>query len=144
MPKTADQMATNWQQGMQNPSTAQKYKQGIGNFQGNPMALAASPEATALYLSRIQMAVSSGKRANKLNAVPVERWRNNAMNIGANLLSSGANKAIDKVRTHFQKWAPIYQQASAAAHALPKGGEANALARVQAAIHTMMVAAGTA
>jgi X-X-X-Leu-X-X-Gly heptad repeat protein len=142
MAKTATQMATNWQQAMTNPQTSTKYKQGIQNTTVNPMQKAASPESEALYLSRVQQSVASGKRAQKLNAVPVDRWKNNAINVGATQLSSGAQKAQDKVTQHFNKWAPVYSQMSDAARALPKGGMANAMARVQAAITIAMQAAG--
>jgi len=135
-------MSKNWQLAMANPQTASKYKDGITGFQGNPMALAAAPDAEQRFLSGVQLSVTSGKRSQILNAVPVERWRNNAINIGANLLGTGAQRAASKVDAFFQRWAPIYAQASAAAHALPKGGLANALARVQAAITVEMQAAG--
>lgn len=144
MPKTSAQMAANWNQGMSSPSTAQKYKDGINSFQGNPMALAATDQAQQLYLTNTAASVSSGKRAAKLNSVPVQRWKDNAINVGSTQLSSGAVKAKQKVADHFTKWQPIYQQASAAAKALPKGGQANALARVQAAMQVMMQAAGRA
>jgi len=140
--KTPQQMAKNWQLAMANPQTASKYKDGISSFQGNPMALAATPDAEQRFLTGVQLSVTSGKRSQILNAVPVERWRSNAINIGANLLGTGAQRAMSKVEAFFTRWAPIYQQASAAAHALPKGGLANALARVQAAITVEMQAAG--
>ncbi len=140
--KTAQQMAANWQQAMSNPATATKYKQGIASTTVNPMQKAAQPDAEALYLANVQRSVASGRRAARLNAVPLERWKNNAINIGSTLLSSGAQKAMDKTTAHFQKWAPIYGQMHDAAAALPKGGLANALARVQAAISVAMAAAG--
>jgi hypothetical protein len=135
-------MAQNWAAAMRDGNTANKYKAGIQAFQGNPMALAAADDAEQRYLTNVQNSVNSGKRRNALNAVPVERWRSNAMTIGANLLSTGAQRAMDKVTAHFNRWAPIYAQASAAAQALPKGGLANAMNRVQAAISVLMAAAG--
>lgn len=142
MAKSAAQMAGNWSSAMQNPATATKYKQGITNTTVNPMAKAATPEAEALYLQRIQQAVASGRRSQKLQSTPVDRWKNNAVNVGAQSLSMGAQKAQDKVAQHFNKWQPIYQQMSDAAKALPKGGLANAMARVQAAVTIAMQAAG--
>lgn len=142
MPKTPQQMATNWRSAMQNPQTSQKYKDGINNFQGNPMALAATPDAEARYLNGVQQSVASGKRTQKLQSVPVDRWKTNSVNVGSMQLSTGATKAMDKVSAHFQKWGPVYQQASAAAHALPKGGKANAMARVSAVLDVLYQAAG--
>lgn len=137
-------MAANWKAAMQNPQTAAKYKAGIQAVTENPMAKAASPEAEQLYLNNVQLSVSSGKRSAKLNAVPMSRWQGNAINIGSTLLSSGASKAIDKVTAHFQKWAPIYQQAHTAVQGMPKGGLVNAMARVQAVVQMFMTAAGRA
>jgi hypothetical protein len=143
MAKAAADMIGNWQKAMQNPMTADKYRKGIGRTTVNPMQLAASPQAMQLYLARVQQSVQSGKRANKLNAVPVQRWKDNATNVGANNLSSGATKALDKVTAHFNKWAPIYQQASDAARAVPKDGTIGAaMARVQANLQVLMAAAG--
>lgn len=142
--KTAAQMASNWTQAMGNPKTAQNYKDGINGCAVNPMALAATPEAQALYAQNTALAVSSGKMANRLNQTPVQTWKDNAVNVGAQRFQSGATKASAKVQKFFTTWAPIYAQASQAAKALPKGGIANAMARVQAAIGVMMQAAGTA
>jgi len=142
--KTAPQMADNWAQAMGNPQTASKYKQGIQSTTVNPMAMAATPEAMNLYATRVQESVTSGRRAQKLNAVPVDRWKNNAVNVGSTQLTVGATKAKAKVQEHFNRWASVYAQAHDAAAALPKGGEANALARVAAAMRVMMQAAGRA
>lgn len=144
MAKTAAQMAQNWTNAMANPSTSNNYKAGIQGTTVNPMAAAASPEAQALYAQNTAAAVSSGRMAAALNAVSMSTWQNNAINVGAARLSTGAQKASSKMQSFFNKWAPIYAQASAAAKALPKGGMANAMARVQAAISVMMNAAGTA
>lgn len=134
--------AQNYQSGMAGASA--KYKQGIQRYQGNPMAEAATPDAEARYLQNVTAASTSGKRARALQAVPVSRWRDNAMTEGANRLTSGAAKAKDKVAAHFQAFTPVYQAASDAANALPKGGIGNAVARVQAALQVMMSAAGSA
>jgi len=140
--KSAAQMSANWTKGMQNPTTVQKYKDGINGFQGNPMALAAAPDAEARYLANVQASVSSGKRQQKLNSVPAQRWKDNAVNVGANALATGAVKAKPKVDDHFQRWAPVYNQMSDVVKSMPKGGMANAMARVQAAIGIAMQAAG--
>jgi hypothetical protein len=141
--KNAQQMADNWSQAMMSPTTANKYKQGIQSTTVNPMALAASPQAEQLYLTRVQQAVTSGKRSQKLMSVNPQTWKDNAVNIGSTQLTVGANKAKPKVAAHFQKWAPVYQQAHDAAMAIPKDGSiGSAMARVQAAIQVMMSAAG--
>jgi hypothetical protein len=136
---TPAQMAANWVSGMQSPTAAAKYKAGIARVTVNPMQQAASPAAMQLYLNKVQQSVTSGKRAAALNAVPMSTWQNNSINIGANLLSSGATKATAKMTAHFQKWAPIYQQASDAAKSIPKDGTiSSAMARVQASLQVLM------
>jgi hypothetical protein len=142
--KSAADMSSAWTGAMQRPDTAQKYAKGIQGTNVNPMEMAARPEALQLYAQRTSDSVASGRRAAKLMAVPVQRWKDNAAGTGAQRLTSGAVKAKSKVDAHFQKWAPIYQQASDAARALPKGGQANALARVSAALNVLMSAANRA
>lgn len=142
MAKSAQQMSQNWQQAMANPMTAAKYKQGIANTTVNPMALAATPEAEQRYLNSVTASVQSGRRSQKLMSTSPQTWKDNATNVGANSLSTGATKAKSKVDAHFQKWAPVYQQMSDVVKSMPKGGAANALARVQAAMSIAMQAAG--
>lgn len=142
--KSAAQMAQNYARAMANPTTAQNYKDGIAAVTQSPMAAAAQPDAQARYAQNTQAAVTSGKMAQRLNAVPLQLWKDNASQVGASRLSTGAQKAASKVQAHFQKWAPIYQQASDVVKSMPKGGIANAQARVAAALQVMMGAAGTA
>lgn len=139
--KSADQMAAAWQQAMASPQTAQKYKDGINATTENPMALAAAPDAEARYLAGVTDASTSGRRAAKLNAVPVQRWKTNATTVGAQSIASGATKAKDKVQQHFQRFGPVYAQAKDAARAAKAQG-AGPLARVAAAINVMRQAAG--
>lgn len=141
--KTADQASANWLAAMQNPATAKKYQQGIQGFQGNPMALAATPQAMQAYLDGVQMSITSGKRAKSLNAASVATWQQNAVNVGAARLSSGATKAQPKYLAKIAPYAAVWPQMRAAARALPKGGLANAQARAAAALAVIMQAAGT-
>lgn len=120
----------------------QRYIDGVAAVTESPMAKAASPEAMQLYESRVMESVRSGKRAKKLLEAPLSRWKDNATKKGAERLASGAQAAADKVRAHFQKWAPIYQQVSDAVSSMPKGGRANAKARADKAIDMLMDAAG--
>lgn len=141
MAKSAAQMSDSWTKGMQAPQTRQNYIDGINNTTVNPMAAAATPEAMNLYLTKVQQSVSSGKRQRKLMAANPATWKTNATTVGANSLTTGATKAKTKVDAHFQKWQPIYQQAAAAAAAIPHDGSmGSALQRVQAAMQVMMQA----
>jgi hypothetical protein len=139
--KTADEIHQAWINAMKSGQTAARYRAGIERFQGNPMQLAAA--ADNLYLSQVTDAVVSGRRAAALNAVPVTRWKNNAVTTGTQRLASGADKGAEKQRAAAVKWAPIYAQASAAAGAIPKDGTtATALQKVAAAIDVLRRAAG--
>lgn len=142
--KTAEQSAQAYQQAMSSGVTSQRYKDGVQGVTESPMAKAATPDATQRYLNGIQQSVTSGRRQQALQAVPLQRWKDNTINKGAQRLASGAQAAADKVRTHFQKWTPIYQQVSDSIAAMPKGGVANAQARSAMAIQMLMQAAGTA
>ena len=132
--------AAKWLAMMQSPTTQQNYVNGIQAYQGNPMAAAADAEQR--YLAGVQDAVNSGRMRDKLLSTPVSTWKTNATTKGAQRLAQGAQAASQKVVAHFQKWNPIYQQAAAAAAALPKGGLANAMARVQAVYTIMKQGAG--
>jgi hypothetical protein len=140
-PKTADQITANWIAGMQGGPAQAKYKAGIAAFQGNPMALAASDQATQKYLRNVQQSVSSGKRAANLNAADPAVWKANAINIGAANLGQGAVKKRAKYNGKMQKMAGVYAQASQAAAAVADDGGMN-LGKIQAAIQVMRAAAG--
>lgn len=139
---TAEQIVTNWSQAMGSGQTQAKYKAGVARVQESPMARAATPQATELYLRRIQESVSNGKRTAALQASSLQQWKDNASNIGAARLMSGAQKGQSKMRTAAQKWAPIYAQVSAEVAAMPKGGLGEAQARSARAIEILMSAAG--
>lgn len=138
---SAQQMADRYLQSMKAGSTQDRYKQGIDSVTESPMAKAATQEATDLYLRRIQESVSSGRRQQKLMAVPLQRYKDNAK-AKADRLASGAQAASAKVVAHFQRYQPIYEQASNAAKNLPKGGINEAQARWRASTEVLMAAAG--
>lgn len=141
MAKTAEEIHQAWLTAMQSQSTKNRYKAGIEKFSGNPMQLAA--DADQLYLRQVTAAVESGYRRNKLLAVPVSRWKNNALGTGADRLASGALKGAEKQRAAAVKFAPVYAEAAQAAAAIPKDGtEASALARVAVVMQILKRAAG--
>ena len=140
--KTLAQAAANWGTAMAAPSTAANYKAGIQNTSVNPMAMAASPDAQQKYLAKTSLAVSSGKMANALNNTPVSTWKNNAMNIGAQNLASGAKKGGSKYVQNLQPYANVWPQMKAASQAIPGGTIAAAAAKSAAALQVLMGAAG--
>lgn len=145
MPRQVDpsKAAAAYQRGMAGAGTA--YTEGINSVTESPMQKAATPEAMQAYQDGVMRSIQSGKRVAALQAAPLATWKQNATTVGAQRLASGAQKAQSKVQAHFQKWAPIYSQASQAAAAVqgPKS-QATAMAKVAAALQVMMQAAGTA
>ena len=141
--KTAAQAAAKWVAAMQSPTTQQNYVNGINAVTVNPMQLAATPQAEQNYINGIQRAIQSGKRAKKLNAADPAMWKQNAVNIGAANLRSGATKGQPKYVKGVQPYEQVWAQMRQAARALPKGGAANATARFQAALNIIMSAAGS-
>lgn len=144
MALTADQIVTSWTTAMGSATTAQRYKDGINAYNGNPMALAASPDAEQRYINGVTNSVTSGRRAAALNAASPTVWKTNAINIGAQRLQSGGQKGKARYQAAMQKWAPIYANIASTVASMPKGGLANAQARANQAISMLMQAAGTA
>lgn len=141
--KTVDPnvMAKNWSNGM--AGAGAKYAAGINRTTANPMQLAAQPDAMQRYQDGCVRSVTSGKRAASLNAADVGTWKANAVKYGASNLATAGQKALPKYTAAAQKLAPVLSQASAAAHALPKGGLGNAMNRVNAALSVIMGAYGS-
>lgn len=138
---SAEAAVQRYMNGMSSGTAVAKYKEGVQSVTVSPMELAAAPAAMDLYLRRVQESVSSGKRRQKLLEAPLERYKNNAL-AKADRLASGAKAAADKVRAHFQKWMPIYQNVHDAVKNMPKGGVEEAKARSGKAIEMLMAAAG--
>lgn len=142
MALSAQQILKRYQDAMASGQTKQRYIDGVNATTVNPMELAASAASQQLFLDRVTDSVTSGRRANALLSVPVSRWKQNAAGKGSARLQSGAQGASDKMMQTLQYWAPIYQQASDAANALPKGDLDAGMARCRAAAAVMKQAAG--
>lgn len=137
--KTTD-AAAKWLASMQSPTTASNYVNGINGTTVNPMQLAA--QAKDRYLAGVQAAVNDGRYESRLMATPLSAWKNGATGKGAQRLSSGAAAAAPKMQAHFQKWGPIYANISQTVQQMPKGGAANAMARVMMAYQMLKQGAG--
>jgi hypothetical protein len=140
---SAAQILANWQAAAGGIG-GQKMAAGIQRTTVNPMALAAADDKLALYAQKCQASVTSGRRKAKLLAADPNLWKTNASTFGVQNWQASFQKAKVKMQNAFNKWQPIYQQASDAAAAVPKSaGLANAAARQQAAMKVLMDAAGT-
>lgn len=142
MAVSADMAAKRYQDSMQSGATKQRYIDGINATTVNPMALAATPEAMQKYQDRIMESIRTGKRAKRLQETSVQSWKSGATDKGASRLASGAQQAANKVRAHFAKWGPIYDQAAQAAAAISGSGRDAALQKVKASMDVLMNAAG--
>jgi hypothetical protein len=132
--------AQKWLAAMQSPNTVANYTSGVNATTQSPMAAAA--QALPQYLAGVTDAVNSGRMAAALNATPLSAWANGCTGKGAQRLSSGAQAAAPKVTAFFTKWTPIFSQISNSVKAMPKGGMANAMARVSAVYTALKQAAG--
>lgn len=139
MAKSVDSIVKRYLDGMTSGAAKSKYLEGIEAVTESPMEKAAA--ADDLYLQRVEESVRSGKRAAKLRATPLSRWKDNAKK-KVDRLASGATASADKVRGHFTKWTPIYEDISRTVQAMPKGSRQAAKDRVAKAIDMLMDAAG--
>lgn len=121
-------------------AAGQSYKDGINAVTENPMALAAAKADVALQ--NYSEAITSGRWAQKLQAVPMEFWKSQSANGGAQRLVSGVAKGTPKMQAALQKFAPAYEQAKMAARAIGGSGKAAAMAKVAAAYDILKQAAG--
>lgn len=138
MAASAQQIADRWKTAMQSPTTAQKYRDGINNYTGNPMQAAAAPEALARYAAGTAAAAQpGGKMQMKLNAANPATWKANATGPGAQNLITGAQKGLAKVQAAAPKVAAAGQAAQDAARSAT-----GAMAKIAAALNAIRAAHG--
>lgn len=141
MAKTPQQMADAWAQRMASGDTAKAYKDGIMGYNGNPMAQAAQAVDDGRYLDGVNKAVNSGRMSAALRSANPQSWKDGALNVGMQRLSSGATKGKGKALAAFTRLAPAYAAMRAAADALPKS---DGRGRMLAAHDALMRAVGKA
>ena len=131
--KSLNDYITNYQSGMAKAGPA--YTKGIQNFNGNPMQLAATPQAMSNYQNGVMDSITSGRRANALNAADPAAWKSNAVTFGAPALATGAKKAEAKQRKKMASAPALWQAQRDTVSAMPQGHDvASATARVSAAM----------
>lgn len=119
---------------------AQSYKDGINGVTENPMQKAAQNADKALQ--GYTEAITSGRWAAKLNATPMEFWKSQSANGGAQRLVSGVAKGTPKMQAALTKFAPAYEAARQAAAAIGGSGKAAAMAKQSAVYDILKQAAG--
>jgi hypothetical protein len=130
---SAADAASNWAAAMASPTTQTKYTQGVNRVTVSPTAAAASADALNRYQQNTAQAVASGRMAAALNNVSLQAWQA-AVAASAGNLSRNAQAKKAKQAAAAVKLQPVWQAMRNAANSLPKGGVANAVARVQAAL----------
>ena len=116
MAASGQQIVDRWKAAMQSGQTAQKYRDGINGFNGNPMAMAATPQALQKYASNTAAAAQpGGKMQTKLMAANPATWKANASGPGATNLQTGAMKGLAKVQAASAKVAQAGADGQAAA-----------------------------
>lgn len=126
--KSAADWGTNYQKGMASASTA--YSAGIDGVTESPMAKAAD-NIDRMRAGLIQ-ALDSGYTERQLRNASLTDWKAKAKTKGASALAAAGKLAAPKMA----RWAaiaqPLYAQAKSQIAAMPKGGRANAIARINA------------
>lgn len=91
--KTAQQVAQTWATRM--AAAGPQVQAGVNAVQTSPTQLAAANVNG--YLAGVQMAVSSGKWQQKLQAVSLQDWKSSMLNKGVQHMQTGAAAAVNKV-----------------------------------------------
>ncbi len=90
---------------------------GINAVTESPMQKAAKkPEK---YLAGVQAAVSSGRWANRLNAVSLEDWKKAAIDKGLNRIAAGIDAALPKTTAFYEQLVPFEQNLQSKVQSMP-------------------------
>lgn len=140
--QTAEELVRRWYEGIRSPQAKAKYIQGVNAVTESPMAAAATTAKLDYYRRRCEESVTSGYRARRLLAVPLSRYKENAVNIGAPRIQSGADKGVPKMQAFAARFLPVYAQIKQRVRQMPSGGIDEALAKVRVSIEMLQAAAG--
>lgn len=121
----AQQVATNWANGMANSS--EKLKAGINNVTVAPTEKAAM--AVDRQVVGVQRAANSGKTATNLRKVSLQDWKDAALNKGVGRVAAGAQNAKPKMAAFMTKFLPYLQQGVDKLANMPRGDLEQNIAR---------------
>lgn len=107
-----------------------KITAGINAVTESPTAKAA--KAADKYASGCAEAASSGRFAQRCNAVSLQDWRDAAINKGLKNLQTGVTQGESKVAKFMEQYLPYISQVSDRIQRMESGGRANAMARIEA------------
>lgn len=129
---TPAQAAAKWQQRLS--QSRQQIIDGVNAVTQAPGAKAAAQKN--FWLLRVQN--SADKWARNVGAVSLEDWKSSMINVGIDRVSTGAAAKVGKVEAFMNEFLPYVNQAAERVRAMPKGGEAEAIARASAMIQANM------
>jgi hypothetical protein len=122
-----------WQQNTTKGADA--YKASVGAVTVAPTQLAA--RAADSYIAGVQAAVQSGRWQDGLNAVSLQDWQQACINKGAGRIASGVKEAVPKMQAFLTQLIPYTERLKAQIRAMPKTNDAEADARLMAAVQGM-------
>lgn len=125
---TPDQVAKKWATNLGN--AGQSMKDGVTAVTESPMAAAA--RSLDLMRQNFLAAIDSGKVLRGLQRKTLDDWKNAMLTKGVSRIQQGAQQGQGAVQQFQAQWLPFIRAASNRIKAMPKGGMANAMARIQA------------
>jgi|SRR6266446_4847865 len=115
-----------WIQGVQQKG-AQNYRDGINKTSVNPMQVAASKASK--WAAGVQHAISSGSWVKGLNAADPNSWKANALAVGADRLTTGAQKSKAKYQAKVSAYHGFLQGVLSQISTMPDDTAGQRLAR---------------
>lgn len=119
-------VAQKWSQNL--GAATQHIQAGVAAVQTAPGQKAAAQKA--LWLSQIQN--NADKWARNVSAVSLGEWQQAMTDKGIPRIAQGASAAVPKMTNFLQQFLPHVEQVAQQVRSMPKGGEANAIARMTA------------
>lgn len=120
-------------------AVAQKWAQNLGaatqHIQAGVQAVQTAPGQRAAAQKQVwlaQLQANADKWARNVSAVTLGEWQQAMIDKGIARIGSGAQAAIPKMQNFLTAFLPHVEQGAAAVRQMPKGGMANAEARVLA------------
>jgi hypothetical protein len=115
-------------------------KNGVNAVQVAPGQAAAQAQDRMLH--GITTAIQSGKWAKNVSAVSLQQWQSAMINKGIPRIAQGTAQAVQNKGPAIDVLLANVSTAQAAAHALPKGGIEQGIARATAFMRAMSQASG--
>lgn len=126
-------VAAKWQRNM--TGAAQTIKAGVMAVRESPMERAA--QQAQLYAQRTAESVASGRFQAGLRAVSLTDWQTATAEKGTARIAAGVQAAMGKVQAFHAQFQPFVEGVKRQIRSMPKGGPAEADARMLAAVQLM-------